>query len=92
MYIESESGEGLSGILNSINNVIQSLHDLAKHLELRSISISKTSQIKHIDCQDILTIIKSTFSNASIKIIICNGISQFANTEQQNSLILKFVC
>ena len=60
--IESESGEGLSGILENIKNVIQSLHE-------------------------ILTIIKNTFSNASIKIIICNGITQFANTEQRNSLI-----
>ena len=87
LTIESESGEGLSGILNNIKNVIQSLHDLAKNLELRSSSNSKTSHIKHIDWQEILTIIKNTFSNTSIKIIICNGITQFANTEQRNSLI-----
>ena len=68
--IESESDKGLSGILYNIKNVIQSLHDLAKQLELRSISISKTSHIKHIYWQEILTIIKNTLSNDSIKNII----------------------
>ena len=74
--IEEGTEDNLSETLNNIKLSIYSLHELFQNLELRSISISKTSRINHIPWKEVKSIFVSIFSNSTTKIIVCNGITQ----------------
>ena len=75
--IEEETEENLSETLNNIKLSINSLHELSQNLKLRSISISKVPRINHIPWEGLKSILDSTFSNSTTKIIVCNGITQY---------------
>ena len=75
--------------LNNIKLSIYILHELSQKLNLRSISISKTSKIKHIAWEEIKLIFDSVFANSLTKIIVCNGITQYPTKEQRSQLIEK---
>ena len=66
---------------------IYSLHELSQKLNLRSISISKTSKINHIAWEEIKLIFDLVFANSLTKIIVCNGITQYPTKEQRSQLI-----
>ena len=53
LRIEEEAEENLSETFNIIKLSIYSLHELFRKLNLRSISISKTSKINHIAWEEI---------------------------------------
>ena len=80
--IEYELKENSSDTLKNIKLSIYSLHYEAKSLKLRTISIAKTSEINNILWEEILSTIKLAFSDSAIKIIICNGITQYATKEK----------
>ena len=49
-------------------------------MNLRLISISKTSKINHIAWEEIKLIFELVFANSLTKIIVCNGITQYPTT------------
>ena len=85
--IEAEIQDNLSETLNNIKLSIYSLHELSQKLNLRSISISKTSKINHIAWEEIKVIFDLVFANSLTKIIVCNGITQYPTKEQRSQLI-----
>ena len=85
--IEGEIQDNLPKTLNNIKLSIYSLHELSQKLNLRSISISKTSIINHISWEEIKLIFDLVFANSLTKIIICNGITQYPTKEQRSQLI-----
>ena len=85
--IEEEAKDNLSETLNNIKLSIYSLHKLSQKMNLRSISISKTSKINHIAWEEIKLIFDLVFANSLKKIIICNGITQYSTKEQKSQLI-----
>ena len=66
---------------------IYSLHELSQKLNLRSINISKTSKINHIAWEEMKLIFYLVFANSLMKIIVCNGITQYLTKEQRSQLI-----
>ena len=72
--IEEEAKDNLSETLNNIKFPIYLLHELSQKLNLRSISISKTSKINHKSWEDKKLIFDLVFANSLMKIIVCNGI------------------
>lgn len=86
LSIEMESESNLSETLDNIHQSIYSRRDLAEKLKLISIKILKTSQISYINWQEILSVLKDVFAYSSTKIITCNGIIQYANKKQRQSL------
>ena len=66
---------------------IYSLHELSQKLNLRSISMSKTSKISHIPWEDIKLIFDLDVANSLTKIIVYNGITQYPTKEQRSQLI-----
>ena len=85
--IQEEAKDNLSETLNNIKLTIYSLHELSQKLNLRSISISKTSIINHIAWEDIKLIFDLVLANLLTKIIVCNGITQYQTKEQRSQLI-----
>ena len=85
--MEEETKVNLSETLNNIKLSIYALHELSQKLNLRSISISKTSKINHIAWEEIKLIFDSVFANSLTKIIVCNGITQYPTKEQRSQLI-----
>ena len=73
------SKENLSKTLNDIKLSVYSLHELSRKLNLRSISISKTSKINHMAWEDIKLIFDFVFANSLTKIIICNSINAISD-------------
>ena len=59
--IEEETKDNLSETSNNIKLSIHSLHELSQKLNLRSISISKTSKINHIAWEEVKSIFDSIF-------------------------------
>ena len=56
-------------------------------MNLRSISISKTSKINHVAWEEIKLVFDSVFANSLKKIIVCNGITQYPTKERRSQLI-----
>ena len=56
-------------------------------MNLKSISIAKSTHINNVLWEEILATLKITFSNSPVKVIICIGITQYPTKEQRNQLI-----
>ena len=84
LLIEEEAEDNLSETLNNIKLSIYSLRELSQKLNLRSISISRTSKINHIAWEEIKLIFDIVFANSLTKIIVCNGITAISNKKNKD--------
>ena len=84
--VRKEAKDNLSETLNDIKFSIYALDKLSQNLNLRSISISKTSKINHIAWEEIKLIFDLVFANPFTKIIVCKGIRQYPTKEQRSQL------
>ena len=75
--IEEETKDNLFESLNNIKLAIYSLQELSQKLNLRSMSISRTSKINHIAWKDIKLIFDLVFANSLTVIIFCNDRREF---------------
>ena len=87
LLIEEETEYNLFETLNNMKSSNYSLYDLSQNLNLRSISFSKTSRINPIPWEEVKSIFNSMFSNSTMKIIFCNGITQYPTKEQRDHSI-----
>ena len=85
--IEDEFKEGLGETTKDITLAIYSLHSMVTELNIKSISIAKSPHINNVLWKEILATLKIAFFDSTIKIIICNGITQYPIKEQRNQLI-----
>ena len=56
-------------------------------MNLKSISIAKSTHINNVLWKEILGTLKIAFLNSPVKVIICIGITQYPTKEQRNQLI-----
>ena len=87
--IENEFKTSLGETTKDIKLSIYSLHSVVDKLNLKSISIAKSTHINNVLWEEILATLKIAFLNSPVKVIICIGITQYPTKEQRNQLIEK---
>ena len=60
---------------------------MVEELNIESISIAKSPHINNVLWEENLATLKIAFLDSTIKIIICNGITQYPAKEQRNQSI-----
>ena len=85
--IGNEFQASLGETTKDIKLAILSLHSMVKELNIKSISIAKSPHINNVLWEEISATLKIVFLYSTIKIIICNGITQYPTKEQGNQSI-----
>ena len=85
--IEDEFKASLGETTEDINLAIYSLHSIVEVLNIESLSMAKQPHINDVLWEDRLATLKITFSNSTVKIIVCIGITQYPTKEQRSQLI-----
>ena len=57
---------------------------MVEELNLKSISIAKSTHINNVLWEEILATLKIAFLNSPVKVIICIGTTQFPTKKQRN--------